>query len=62
MYVYVTLVNASLIASADLREHAIFALRNLLQDNVENQRVVQELKPLRDFDKDGILRNLDPSS
>lgn len=46
------------ILDADLREHAIFALRNLLQDNVENQQVVQEFKPLRDFDKDGILKNL----
>ena len=30
----------------DLREHAIFALRNLLEGNPENQRVVDEIRPL----------------
>ena len=54
--------SSGLIWIIDLREHAIFALRNLLQDNVENQRVVQEFKPLRDFDKDGVLRNLGPEA
>lgn len=42
----------------DLREHAIFALRNLLHNNPDNQAIVQELKPLRDFDADGVLRNV----
>jgi hypothetical protein len=42
----------------DLREHSIFALRNCLQDNLENQQVVREVKPLRDFDKDGVLRDV----
>ena len=30
----------------DLREHAIFALRNLLEGNAENQRVVDQIRPL----------------
>lgn len=46
--------------SVDLREHAIFTLRHLLEDNLENQRVVKELKPLRDFDAEGILRDVVP--
>jgi len=29
-----------------LREHAIFALHNLLEGNAENQRVVDEIRPL----------------
>ena len=45
-------------ARTDLREHAIFALRNLLHDNSVNQAIVQDLKPLRDFDLDGVLRNV----
>jgi len=46
------------IARTDLREHAIFALRNLLHNNSDNQALVQDLKPLRDFDVDGVLRNV----
>ena len=30
----------------DLREHAIFALHNLLEGNAENQRVVDQIRPL----------------
>lgn len=30
----------------DLREHAVFALRNLLEGNPENQRVVDQIRPL----------------
>lgn len=30
----------------DLREHAIFALRNLLEGNTENQHVVDQIRPL----------------
>ncbi|KAG8798846.1 hypothetical protein FRC17_007303 [Serendipita sp. 399] len=41
-----------------LREHAIFALRNLLEHNIENQDVVREMKPLRGFDAEGILRDM----
>jgi hypothetical protein len=44
------------IARTDLREHAIFALRNLLHNNPDNQAIVQELEPYRDFDVDGVLR------
>ncbi|KZV72208.1 hypothetical protein PENSPDRAFT_742856 [Peniophora sp. CONT] len=33
-----------------LREHAIFALRNLLHENKENQAVVEELKPVGTWD------------
>lgn len=46
------------IVRTDLREHAIFALRNLLQNNSDNQAIVENLKPLRDFDVDGVLRNV----
>lgn len=34
----------------DLREHAIFTLRNLLHENKENQAVVEELKPMGTWD------------
>ena len=30
----------------DLREHAVFALHNLLEGNAENQRVVDQIRPL----------------
>ncbi|VDB88659.1 unnamed protein product [Peniophora sp. CBMAI 1063] len=33
-----------------LREHAIFALRNLLHENQENQAVVEQLKPMGTWD------------
>ncbi|KAI0084463.1 spinocerebellar ataxia type 10 protein domain-containing protein [Irpex rosettiformis] len=33
-----------------LREHAIFALRNLLHGNLENQALVKEIQPLEDWE------------
>lgn len=30
----------------DLKEHAILALRNILEDNAENQDVVESIKPV----------------
>ncbi|KAI0272467.1 spinocerebellar ataxia type 10 protein domain-containing protein [Gloeopeniophorella convolvens] len=39
-----------------LREHALFALRNLLQGNPENQAVVDAIKPMGTWDADGVLR------
>jgi ataxin-10 len=44
----------------DMREHAIFALRNLLEDNADNQEAVRGIRPLRDFDSNGILKDLGP--
>ncbi|KAI0077713.1 hypothetical protein K474DRAFT_1044426 [Panus rudis PR-1116 ss-1] len=38
-----------------LREHAIFTLRNLLEDNKENQALVNEIQPLREWDENGVL-------
>lgn len=32
--------------SADIREYAVLALRNILEDNVENQELIAEMKPL----------------
>lgn len=43
---------------ADLREHAIFTLHSLLENNVENQQLVRDLKPIRDSDDNGKLRGL----
>ncbi|KAF5352890.1 hypothetical protein D9757_012091 [Collybiopsis confluens] len=40
-----------------LREHAIFALHNLLKDNPANQAVVEEIKPMGKWDDNGILRD-----
>ncbi|KIK61590.1 hypothetical protein GYMLUDRAFT_243286 [Collybiopsis luxurians FD-317 M1] len=40
-----------------LREHAIFTLHNLLKDNLANQAVVEEIKPMGRWDEDGILRD-----
>ena len=42
----------------DMREHAIFALRNLLFGNAENQAVVEEVKPIGRWDEDKVLRDL----
>ena len=41
---------------ADLREHAIFALHNLLKDNQENQAVLNAVKPSESWDENGILQ------
>ncbi|KAI5116868.1 hypothetical protein M0805_005836 [Coniferiporia weirii] len=40
-----------------LREHALFALRNLLHENVENQAVVDAIKPMGTWDENGVLRD-----
>lgn len=40
-----------------LREHALFALRNLLLGNEENQAVVEAIKPMGSWDKNGVLRD-----
>lgn len=41
---------------ADLREHAIFALRNLLHGNNENQLLVNDIQPMAEWDDNGILQ------
>ncbi|KAI9066956.1 hypothetical protein FKP32DRAFT_1644839 [Trametes sanguinea] len=41
-----------------MREHAIFALRNLLFGNVENQAVVDSIKPVGKWDEEKILREI----
>ncbi|KAH7872988.1 spinocerebellar ataxia type 10 protein domain-containing protein [Lentinula edodes] len=40
-----------------LREHAIFALHNLLKDNPANQAVVEEIKPTGQWDENGVLKD-----
>ncbi|PAV20078.1 hypothetical protein PNOK_0501200 [Pyrrhoderma noxium] len=40
-----------------LREHALFALRNILHENVENQAIVNEIKPTGTWDENGYLRD-----
>jgi ataxin-10 len=42
----------------DLREHAIFTLRNLLENNRENQQFVHSLKPSQEWDDDGTLKTI----
>ncbi|KAH8116389.1 spinocerebellar ataxia type 10 protein domain-containing protein [Phellopilus nigrolimitatus] len=41
-----------------LREHALFSLRNLLHENVENQAVVDAIKPMGIWDDNGVLRDV----
>lgn len=41
-----------------LREHAIFTLRNLLQNNQENQEFVDSCKPSQEWDDDGTLKSI----
>ncbi|KAI0629173.1 spinocerebellar ataxia type 10 protein domain-containing protein [Trametes polyzona] len=41
-----------------LREHAIFALRNLLHKNAENQAVVDAIKPVGKWDEEKVLRDI----
>ncbi|EJD43591.1 hypothetical protein AURDEDRAFT_167314 [Auricularia subglabra TFB-10046 SS5] len=41
-----------------LREHAIFALRNLMTGNAENQKILDELKLMGIEDSEGILRDV----
>lgn len=40
-----------------MREHALFALRNILEKNSENQKVVQELEPMGKWDDEGMLQD-----
>lgn len=40
----------------DLREHAIFALRNLLDGNLENQAVVNAIQPVGRYDENKVLQ------
>jgi hypothetical protein len=42
---------------ADLREHAIFTLHCLLEDNPENQAVVDAIQPNGQWDENGVLRD-----
>jgi ataxin-10 len=42
----------------DLREHAIFTLRNLLENNRENQQFVHSLKPSQEWDDNGTLNTI----
>ncbi|OCB89991.1 hypothetical protein A7U60_g2847 [Sanghuangporus baumii] len=41
-----------------LREHALFTLRNLLHNNLENQAVVESIKPVGTWDENGVLRDV----
>lgn len=41
----------------DLREHALFTLRNLLRDNPDNQAVVNQFKPMVEWDPEGRLKS-----
>lgn len=43
---------------SDLREHALFTLRNLLHNNLENQAVVDGIKPVGTWDENGVLRDV----
>jgi len=40
-----------------LREHALFALSNLLKGNPDNQTFVEEIKPQSEWDESGMLQN-----
>ena len=40
----------------DLREHAIFALHNLLRGNPENQKFVDSVKPSQEWAEDGTVK------
>jgi ataxin-10 len=41
-----------------LREYALFALRNTLQGNIENQKTVDAIQPSGYWDNDGVLRDI----
>ncbi|CAE6533478.1 unnamed protein product [Rhizoctonia solani] len=41
-----------------IREHALFALRNLLHKNSENQRIVHEMEPMGKIDENGMLTGI----
>ncbi|KAJ8094654.1 hypothetical protein PM082_010660 [Marasmius tenuissimus] len=40
-----------------LREHAVFTLHNLLKNNPANQAVVEEIKPMGQWDENGVLKD-----
>jgi hypothetical protein len=40
----------------DLREHAVFTLHNLLEDNEENQNVVNNIQPSERRNQDRMLQ------
>ena len=44
--------------NADLREHAILTLHNLLEGNLENQGVVDSIKPTASWDESGMLQDV----
>jgi hypothetical protein len=44
-----------LLVELDLREHALFALRNLLYDNSDNQEIVRGLEPMGTWDTNAHL-------
>lgn len=46
-----------LIYFIDLREHAIFTLHSLLKDNLENQAVVDAIRPTGEWDESGVLKD-----
>lgn len=48
--------DADVLSAIDLREHAIFALHNLLKGNQENQRFVDSVKPSQEWAEDGTLK------
>jgi ataxin-10 len=41
-----------------MREHALFALRNALEGNPENQAVVKEMQPVAYWNDEGVLSDL----
>lgn len=41
-----------------LREHAIFTLHNLLENNPENQQLVDGIKPMGTWGEDGVLQDV----
>jgi len=41
-----------------LREYALFALRNTLQGNIENQETVDAIQPSGYWDNNGVLRDI----
>ncbi|KAG8917212.1 hypothetical protein FRC02_003275 [Tulasnella sp. 418] len=41
-----------------LREHALFALRNIIHRNDKNKKEVAEIRPLKDWDVEGVLQDL----
>lgn len=60
-FIHLRLVWGVLPDHADLREHAIFTLRNLLHGNLENQAVVDAIKPVGRWDEYGVLQDIQKS-